>query len=154
MNPGIRTKNRSAQTDGFTLLEVMVAVTVLGIALTALLYGQAQSIRAQARTQNVTLATLLAMEMITDRALIHRDTLPRSGETEEVEFEPPYNDLFRGAIRVEDDEMMPEMIQKVYFIVTWEADQERLTEEFLSNKESGGGNRLEICLQVANMQIL
>ena len=47
---------------GFTLLEVMVAVAVLGIAMTAIHYGQAQSIRAQARSQNVTLAAMKAME--------------------------------------------------------------------------------------------
>jgi len=51
----------SAPTDGaFTLLEVMVAVTILGIALTAIFSSEAAAIRVGTRARFLTTATLLA----------------------------------------------------------------------------------------------
>jgi general secretion pathway protein I len=44
----------------FTLLEVMVAVAILGIALTAIFSSEAGAIRAGARARHITTATLLA----------------------------------------------------------------------------------------------
>lgn len=44
----------------FTLLEVMVAVAILGIALTAIFGSEAGAIRAGARARHITTATLLA----------------------------------------------------------------------------------------------
>lgn len=45
---------------GFTLLEVTVAVAILGIAMTAILSSQAGAIRTGARARHMTTATLLA----------------------------------------------------------------------------------------------
>ena len=68
---------------GFTLLEIMVAVAILGIAMTTIHYGQAQSLRARARTQNVTLATMKAMEKMDEVLTVRRFELPPVGSSEE-----------------------------------------------------------------------
>lgn len=111
-HPAVRTRAAS----GFTLIEVTVAVAILGIALTSLLYGQAQAVRAQARTQNVTLATIKAMELA-DRALMFRDQLPAPGDSEEVAFDPPF-EFLRGEIRVQQNELVP-AVSEVYVTVSW-----------------------------------
>lgn len=57
-----RRKNRPASpvVHAFTLLEVMVAVTILGIALTAIFSSEAAAIRVSSRARFMTTATLLA----------------------------------------------------------------------------------------------
>lgn len=51
---------RSPMFGAFTLLEVMVAVTILGIALTAIFSSEAAAIRVSGRARFLTTATLLA----------------------------------------------------------------------------------------------
>ncbi len=133
---------------GFTLLEVMVAVAVLGIAMTTILYGQAQSLRAQARSQNVTLATMMAMQKLEEVLTVGRTELPGVGESEEGLFDPPY-DFLHWTLRVEENELLPEMIRDVHLTVYWNADSEGQS-SFLRTKETGG-NSLEVCLYVANL---
>lgn len=50
---------------GFTLLEVMVAMAIAGIALVALLALANRSVGVQERLQRITQATLLAQEILT-----------------------------------------------------------------------------------------
>lgn len=48
---------------GFTLLEVLVAVAILGVALTALLALHAGNVRLTAESQDITIATMLASRL-------------------------------------------------------------------------------------------
>jgi general secretion pathway protein I len=136
-------KGRSA---GFTLLEVMVAVAVLGIAMTTIHYGQAQSLRAQARTQNVTLATMKAMEKMDEVLTVGRFELPAVGEGEEGVFDPPY-DFLHWILRVEENAILPEVIKDVHLTVSWDTEPEGGSRFSLDRKK--GGSSVEVCLYVA-----
>ncbi len=103
--------------DGLSLLEVFAAVTILGIALTSIHYGQMQGIRAQARMQNVMQAAQKANELAL-RSFTNPDELPMLGETDEVTFAPPF-DFFQGTRRVEQSDILPG-INEVYLTVSWE----------------------------------
>lgn len=104
---------------GFTLLEVLVAVAILGIALSTLHYAHAQGIRAQALSQNMAVACLKAMEFMYEANFTRfEDLLPRAGEVREGSFEPPY-EFLHWKIRVEENEFAPEILN-VFLSVTWE----------------------------------
>jgi len=54
---------------GFTLLEVMVSVTIIGIALVSLIGSQSQSVSIAASSRFETTASLLAQQKLTELAL-------------------------------------------------------------------------------------
>lgn len=134
------------RTAGFTLLEVMVAVAILGIAMTTIHYGQAQSLRAQARTQNVTLATMKAMEKMDEVLTVGRFELPAIGDSEEGVFDPPY-DFLRWTLRVEENALIPEVIKDVHLTVSWDTEGEGSPRSYL--RKGRGGSSVEVCLYVA-----
>jgi general secretion pathway protein I len=80
------------RTRGFTLLEVLVAVAVLGMALVSLLALHVRNIDLIARDQRVTEATLLARDIMTD---VEAGPFPDLGLTE-GDFEEEYPDRFPG----------------------------------------------------------
>jgi len=137
---------RSGNCLGFTLLEVMVAVAILGIAMTTLHYGQAQGIRAQARTQYMILATMKAMEQMYRVNFTNFDELlPRAGETKEGTFEPPYESL-HWKVGVEENEYTSEILN-VFLTVTWDLEPEGPSRKTLGTAagEEGAGRSLEVC---------
>jgi general secretion pathway protein I len=77
---------------GFTLLEVLVAVAVLGLALVSLLALHVRNIDLIARDQRVTEATLLARDIMTD---VEAGPYPDLGLTE-GDFEDDYPDRYPG----------------------------------------------------------
>lgn len=133
---------------GFTLLEVMVAVAILGIAMTTIHYGQAQSLRAQARTQNVTLATMKAMEKMDEVLTVRRFELPAVGGSEEGVFEPPY-EFLHWALRVEENAILPEMIRDIHLTVSWDSEPEGRGRSSLTR--GNGGSSVSVCLYLATL---
>ena len=62
--PGACSWHRTFPNQGFTLLEVLIAVAILGTAIVVLLLQFSVALRAGSITQNVTVATLHAREKI------------------------------------------------------------------------------------------
>ncbi|MCK5688270.1 prepilin-type N-terminal cleavage/methylation domain-containing protein [Myxococcota bacterium] len=75
------------QSRGFSLLEVLVALSILGITLTALLQVEADSLNAAGRARDITIASLLARSKMID---VERDFfdegMPSGDSTEEGNF--------------------------------------------------------------------
>ncbi len=135
----------SKKQAGFSLIEVMVAMLILSIAMTSIHYGQAQGIRAQARIQNVSLATMMAREMKTELLNKPREELPRVGESDEGFFEPPY-DFLHWLLRVEENELAPEYIINYYLTISWaDTSLENTTKRSSSPADASAGKRLETC---------
>jgi type II secretory pathway pseudopilin PulG len=124
----------------------MVAVAILGIAMTTIHYGQAQSLRAQARTQNVTLATMKAMEKMDEVVTVGRFELPGVGSSEEGVFDPPY-DFLHWILRVEENAILPQMIKDIHLTVWWDTEPEERRRS--SDTEGKGGSSVEVCLYLA-----
>jgi general secretion pathway protein I len=100
---------------GFTLLEVMIALAVVAIALTALLSLANRTILLQAEQQNLTQATLLAEGKMTEYETLHR--MGRDSDiVEEGDFVEPFSS-YRWKISFADT-ILPEVIQ-VTVTVLW-----------------------------------
>jgi len=127
------------------LLEVMVAVAILGIALTTLHYAHVQGIRAQAISQNMAIASFKAMEFMYEANFTRfEDLLPRAGESAEGTFDPPY-DFLHWNLRVEENEFAPEILN-VFLSVTWDAGSGSGKARRRSGKADGENTRgLRIC---------
>lgn len=105
----------SSDKGGFTLLEVMIALAVVAIALTALLSLANRTILVQDEQQKLTQATLLAEGKMTEYETLHR--LGRDSEvaTEGV-FADPFSS-YRWKI-VFGDTPLPDVLQ-VTVTVLW-----------------------------------
>ncbi|WP_339138522.1 MAG: type II secretion system protein [Candidatus Electrothrix sp. GW3-4] len=80
---------KSSQT-GFTLLEVMVAVAIIGMTFVSLLGSQSQSISIADISRSETTAAMLAREKLSDLQLIGFDELDNSTG----QFDDPFADYF------------------------------------------------------------
>ncbi len=85
-----RLEPRADRTAGFTLLEVLVAVAVLGLALVSLLGLHVRNIDLIARDQRVTEATLLARGLMAE---VDAGPFPELGITD-GDFELDYPDRY------------------------------------------------------------
>jgi prepilin-type N-terminal cleavage/methylation domain-containing protein len=142
---------KSKDLPGFTLLEVMAAVAVLGIAMVAIHYGQAQSIRAMARNKDSTLGTMLAWEKMGETLRNRTEDMPQPGEEREGNFEPPY-DQFHWVLRVESNVNFPDLLQEVYLTVSWDTEETEAKKKKSASLEQKGGNKVEVCMFLANIQ--
>ena len=77
-----------ADTNGFTLLEVMVAVAILAIAMVAVLKANVQSLEALAESRDITTATLLAASKLSE--------VEAGGEASLSEFSGDFGEDFPG----------------------------------------------------------
>lgn len=80
-------KRRGPNQRGFSLLEVVVALSILAISLTVLLQSQAQSLASAGRSRDLTVATLLARSKMVDveQKLFH-DGFTANTQTEDGDF--------------------------------------------------------------------
>ncbi len=76
LRPGSWTGNLrpSQAARGFTLLEVLIALTVMGITVAVLFYGFSQSARLQMKAHEVMEASRVARLVLADRALLSEAT--------------------------------------------------------------------------------
>lgn len=72
----MRTRRAIGRQHGFTLLEVLIAVTILGVAVVSLLGLQARNLRLISEAQDLTVAGSLASELV---AAAHVDPLLAEG---------------------------------------------------------------------------
>jgi general secretion pathway protein I len=73
---------RNSQTGGFTLLEVLVAVSILGLGLTAILSAQAGAFSSAAYARNISVATgLLRCKMSEVEEHLYKDGFQEADET-------------------------------------------------------------------------
>jgi len=114
---------------GFTLLEVMVALAVIAFALVGLLGLQARNVKMIARGQNLTRATLLARELISQiQVEVETKGFQGLGDSRGVfDGYPGYrwerevlstglDELREVVVRVIWDERTPNACQLVYFV--------------------------------------
>jgi general secretion pathway protein I len=95
---------------GFTLLEVMVAIAILGIALLGLLGLHHQSLQSVIRAQDMTRASMLAQAVMTEAEL---ERFPDLGATRgdfQASFPGQYRD-YRWERRVEPSASFPDLRQ-------------------------------------------
>lgn len=74
-----RVRRRSGSARGLTLLEVLVAVAILGVAVVTLLGLQARNVRLVAETRDLTIAGLLASSLA---AKTRSSSFPEAGTSE------------------------------------------------------------------------
>lgn len=82
---------------GFSLLEIMVAVTILATSFVILIGSQSSSLRASQRAERLTTATLLAQQKMAEYEIqlqqdIDRRKFPRDEKEETGTFDEPFED--------------------------------------------------------------
>jgi len=110
---------------GFTLLEVMVSVAIIGIALVSLIGSQSQSVSIAASSRFETTASLLAQQKLTELALAGFDEL-RSAEGDFGDDFPGY--LWKievGDLGVDDTgiEGADDMLRTVDLIISTDLEE-------------------------------
>jgi type II secretion system protein I len=101
----------------FTLLEVMVAIAILGIALLGLLGLQHQSMQSVVRAQQTTRASMLAQAVMTEAELERFPDLGITSGDFESAFPGEFRD-FRWARNVEASGMFPD-VRKVEVMIRY-----------------------------------
>lgn len=127
MNPPCKTAR------GFTLLEVMIAIAILGIALLGLLGLHHQSLQSVIRAQDITRAAMLAQAVMTEAEL---ERFPEVGATRgdfQASFPGQYRD-FRWERVVESSGTFPD-VREVKIVVFYGPAMNHtfLLTEFLHN---------------------
>ena len=100
-----------AQKAGFTLLEVILAICLIGTVITALLEFQAKGMDTVRETMDLTQATLISSQKIVEW---ERGRIPEEGG--EGDFGEEYPD-YRWQMNVEDTEITG--LKKVSLVLTW-----------------------------------
>ena len=108
-------KNVRACKDGFTLLEVMIAMAIIATALVTLLSLSQRSIMVQDRIQKLTRATLLAQQLMNEQETSGQSSVSELSPKEDV-FAEPFDD-FRWEISYQDT--MIGQVKQVTVRVIW-----------------------------------
>ena len=102
---------------GFTLLEVMVAIAILGISLLGLLGLQHQSMQSVIRAQQSTRASMLAQAVMTEAELERYPDLGRTSGDFESSFPGEFQD-FRWQRQVAESGTFPD-VRKVEVVIRY-----------------------------------
>lgn len=103
------------KSGGFSLLETMIALAIIGIALVTLLGLGNRSINISGRLQKITQATLLAQEKMTEIEL-RAQTGSFEPQNEEGDFVPPF-EIYRWYTEFEDTPLAS--VRMVTVTVLW-----------------------------------
>jgi general secretion pathway protein I len=107
----------SRRARAFTLIEVMVAIAILGIAMLGLLGLHHQSLQSVIRAQNATRASMLAQAVMTEAEIERFPELGQSSGNFESSFPGEFPD-FRWERRVEASGMFPD-VRKVDVLIQY-----------------------------------
>lgn len=115
----ISTLSPRRRADGFTLLEVMVAMAILAVALTAVLGSQSQSVSLASEAKFSTTAALLAQAKIAElEAKKPGDIASESGD-----FEPDYPGytwrVSVNTVLLDEPKGVGEHLTQVDLLVSW-----------------------------------
>lgn len=84
---------RSVGQKGFTLLEVMIAITLLAVILSSVFIAQTSSLSSSGRSKNVLIATNLARNLVNEKELAYEGVpFDRLDKAESGSFAAPYSD--------------------------------------------------------------
>lgn len=121
---------------GFTLVEVMVAVAILGLAAVGWLAAVGSQVRTMARASEVTVATALAQERLETIRLLAADRLPSLPDSLE---EGTFRDALHGYRWEADARTLPgTKLAELTLTVSWDGGSRTLA-TLVPLPASGGG---------------
>ena len=82
----------STSSSGFTLLEVMIALAIIGVALLSLLGLGNRSLHVHDKLQHTTMATLLAQQKMSETEYEFHNSLIPESPVEQGDFSEPFDD--------------------------------------------------------------
>ncbi|HKX11604.1 MAG TPA: prepilin-type N-terminal cleavage/methylation domain-containing protein [bacterium] len=94
---------------GFTLIEIMISLSILAITLVSIYVAQGNSLRASGRAENIQIASGLARQKMTEKMLelqkdLDKGKFPDGGTEDQGTFDPPL-DRFRWEFAVKKVEI-------------------------------------------------
>ena len=119
---------RKAMIRGFTLLEVMLAVTILAVGLVLVVRSYITSLRVIKISQELSVANLLLEEKIWERQEKQMQDLGAIAEDEEGEFAPPFDNFSYQISFIEQEDLPLEYEGSLYkglFEVSWQQRKRR-----------------------------
>ncbi len=95
--------------EGFTLLEVLIAVTLFGLAITAIVTGQSNSYKSVTKSERMSEALQLLQSQMTELEMKYQKALDTNGlaaavAKEEGTFSPPYEN-YKWSAELKEVEM-------------------------------------------------
>ena len=109
---------------GFTLLEVMVAIALIAIALTAVLGSQSQSVSLAGEARFNTMAALLAQGKMAEMDLQDPEDLTADSGDFEEDF-PGYTwNLSVGNVMIDRPENVSDHLRQVDLTISWGEDEQ------------------------------
>lgn len=86
---------KSAETAGFTLLEVLIAMLVVVLSFTSIILIQNTSLRSSERARQMSVVASLARQAMTEtETLIQGKTFAEIKDEEKGQFKPPFDEYF------------------------------------------------------------
>lgn len=88
-------RRRTAGSAGFTLIEIMISLSILSISLLSIYAAQGNSLRASGRAENIQTASMLARQKMTEKMIelqkdLDKGKFPDEQINDQGEFEPPF----------------------------------------------------------------
>lgn len=127
-------KQKIQRSEGFTLLEVMIALAIVAIALVTLLGLSNRTVLVHERIQKLTRATLLAQQLISEQEVQIAGVGTVDEEREGV-FEEPFADF---SWRIYYENTMIPQVREIHVQVSWGRAQHNEQVELISFVAAGG----------------